>query len=302
MKNTKYIWMVLLAAVLYGTMSSFVKWSYASGFHAAELAFGQALLSAFLLALCTLWSRRRQKERLKIPGKEFIAWLLTGSAIGVTNYFYYRSVHYIPASVAIVILMQFTWFSLLLEWLCFGRKSSKTEITTVLVLLAGTVLAGDLTAAVGRTLSGKGVMLAAMASFTYAVYIVANARTGNRAGWQIKSRFIMVGSALAIFSANAPEIVRGSYLGWEYFGRIVFLAVFGTTIPTALFAVGIPKVGAGTASMLMTVELPVAVLCAHALLNEPVTLWQMVGIALMLGAIIRMNNGTRRQTPSGKEK
>lgn len=54
--------------------------------------------------------------------------------------------------------------------------------------------------------------------------------------------------------------------------------------------------------MLMTVELPVAVLCAHALLNEPVALWQMVGIALMSRAIIRMNYGKHRQKSSGKEK
>ena len=90
-------------------------------------------------------------------------------------------------------------------------------------------------------------------------------------------------------------------LEWLCFGRKPSKTEV-TTIPTALFAVGIPKVGAGTASMLMTVELPVAVLCAHALLNEPVALWQMVGIALMSGAIIRMNYGKHRQKSSGKEK
>jgi hypothetical protein len=42
MKNIKYILMVLLGGTLYGTMSSFVKLSYAHGFNAAELSFWQA--------------------------------------------------------------------------------------------------------------------------------------------------------------------------------------------------------------------------------------------------------------------
>jgi len=56
-------------------------------------------------------------------------WLL--SAIGLTNYLYYQSVSYISASLAIVILMQFTWFSLFLEWIIFAKKPSRLELLTV---------------------------------------------------------------------------------------------------------------------------------------------------------------------------
>ncbi|MGI6222815.1 MAG: hypothetical protein ACOYJG_04335 [Prevotella sp.] len=47
--------------------------------------------------------------------------------------------------------------------------------------------------------------------------------------------------------------------------------------------------GAALSSILMTVELPVAVLCAHAVLNEPVNPLQYGGIVIMLGAICTMN-------------
>lgn len=121
MKNFKYIAMVLLGGALYGTLSSFVKLSYSYGFHAAEIAFSQALLAALFLGIYALFPSRKKPTK-KLTRKDWVSLLLTGSAIGLTNYFYYYSVYFISASLAIILLMQFTWFSLLIEWGCFRKK------------------------------------------------------------------------------------------------------------------------------------------------------------------------------------
>lgn len=78
------------------------------------------------------------------------------------------------------------------------------------------------------------------------------------------------------------------------------LAAFGTVIPPVMFTKGMPKIGAGLSSILLTVELPVAVLCAHFILKEEISTIQVVGIVIMLGAIVYMNiykerAGKRRQ-------
>ncbi len=142
MKSMKYIFMVLLGGAMYGTMSSFVKLSYSWGYNAAEISFSQAALAAVFLSICTFVNWKNNKGHL--IGKDVLPLLLTGSAIGLTNFLYYQSVHYISASLAIVILMQFTWFSLLLEWGIFKRKPSRLELLTVLFILIGTVMAGNL--------------------------------------------------------------------------------------------------------------------------------------------------------------
>ena len=139
MKNLQYIFMVLLGATLYGTMSSFVKLSYSHGYTAADISFIQAALAAIFLGLFTLASRNDQTPRL--TGKEVFPLLLTGSFIGLTNYLYYQSVTFISATLAIVILMQFTWFSLVLDWLLFGKKPTKVEVITVSFILIGTIMA-----------------------------------------------------------------------------------------------------------------------------------------------------------------
>lgn len=279
--------MVLLGGIMYGTMSSFVKLSYSWGYNAAEISFAQAALAAIFLGTCTVATRKDNQR--KLTPKDSLPLILTGGAIGLTNFLYYLSVSYISASLAIVILMQFTWFSLLLEWIIFAKKPSLFELLTVFFILIGTVMAGNIFEIEERSFSLKGIVLALCASLTYAVYIVTNGRVGKDVRWQSKSTLIMIGSSLTIFIINSQTIITNSHFGGDFILWAIFLAIIGTTIPTALFAAGIHKIGAGISSILMTIELPVAVLCANIILNEHISSLQIGGIAVMLGAISAMN-------------
>ncbi|MCD8262564.1 MAG: DMT family transporter [Bacteroides sp.] len=163
------------------------------------------------------------------------------------------------------------------------------EVVTVFFILAGTLLTSNLWSAQTLSFSLQGILLGLAVSVSYALYIVANSRTGESVRWQTKSTLIMTGSALTIFLVNTGTIIHDHHFGWTFFKWALFLAILGTTIPTALFAAGIPKVGAGVSSILMTIELPVAILCAHFIVNEPLTLPQIAGVVVMLGAIATMN-------------
>lgn len=279
--------MVLIGGIMYGMMSSFVKLFYSWGYNAAELAFSQAMLSAVFLSILLLVSLK--KEKRKLSSKEVISLLITGGAIGLTNYLYYQSVSYISASLAIVILMQFTWLSLLIEWAIFRKKPSRLELLAIAFILIGTVMAGNFLCAEKLALSLKGLVFVLCSSLTYAIYIVANSRVGKDVNWLPKSTMIMTGSALTIFIVSANTIISGNYFSYEFVCIAVFLAVIGTSIPTALFAAGIPKVGAGISSILMTIELPIAIICSSIVLNEHISVVQISGIVIMLIAISATN-------------
>lgn len=272
---------------MYGTMSSFVKLSYSWGYNAAETSFTQAALAAIFLGTCTFVTRKNNQRKLAY--KNLLPLILTGGTIGLTNFLYYLSVNYISASLAIVILMQFTWFSLFLEWIIFAKKPSLFELLTVFFILIGTVMAGNIFEIEERSFSLKGIALALFASLTYSAYIVANSRVGKDLRWQSKSTLIMIGSSLTIFIINSKTIITDNHFDVEFLFWAMFLAIIGTTIPTALFAAGIPKIGAGISSILMTVELPVAILCANIILSEHISSLQIAGIIVMLSAISGMN-------------
>jgi len=277
----KYILMVFAGACSFGILSTFVKLAYRQGYTAADITFSQALIS--IAALWLLVFMQRKKARFSIKDLLFI--LFTGAAIGITTFVYYISVHYISASLAIVILMQFTWISALLDWLLFNKPAGKVQLFIIGVIIASSVMASGLT---NMHASLKGVLIALGAALLYAVYVVANSRTVSNISPLYKSAVIMTGSALGILLVNGNSLSIAhfdfSLLKWA-----IFFAVFGTIIPQVLFARGIPKIGAGISAVIMTAELPVAVITAHLVLHEYVSTIQWIGIIVMLSAIVAMH-------------
>lgn len=284
--KAKYVFIVTMGAMSFGMLSSFAKTAYGQGYNAAEVTFAQAFLGALILWSWVLikWMRTR-KVNLKSARTLFLA----GTCIGLSAYTYYLSVAYIPASLAIVLLMQITWIGLFLEWAVNKKKPSVYEIFAVIFILGGTVLASGLLDTTDFNFSLKGVLLALASSVVYSLYILFTAKLGKDVPMQEKSALMISGSATTIFLMNMKSIVTSPHLDFGLLLWGLFLAVFGTVIPPVCFSVGMPKIGTGLSSILLTLELPVAVFCAHFILNEQLSLLQISGIVVMLAAIILLN-------------
>lgn len=287
----KYILMVFTGACSFGILSTFVKLAYREGYTPAEVSFSQAFIGMGILWLLVFIQERR---RSGMAADQIIAipwWplLLTGAAIGWTTYVYYVAVHYIPASVAIVILMQFTWISMLLEWCFFNKKPVASQLVVTVVILSGTLMAGGWLNTRAGNLSTTGILYALGAALLYAVYIVANSRLSSQVSPLKKSAVMMMGSSIGIFVVNASSLATSTHTDVSLIKWAVFLAIFGTVIPPVLFARGIPKAGVGVSAILMTAELPVAVICSHFVLSEEVGVVQWLGIVVMLLAIVLLN-------------
>lgn len=283
---TRYILMVFAGACSFGILSTFVKLAYREGYTAAEISVTQAFTGMVVLWLLYLVTRR---QRHPVRPADWVWLLITGGCIGLTSFVYYVSVAYIPASVAIVILMQFTWIGLLMEALFFKKIPSLLQLVTTLMILTGTWMGSGLAGNGFTGLPVKGLLYAGASAFLYAVYIIANSRVGKSLDTGKKSAVIIMGSTLCIFLVNAPQLVASTHFNTGLLKWALFLSLFGTIIPPLLFAKGIPKVGAGISAVIMTAELPVAVVCSHFILQEPVNGLQWAGVALMLLSMLLLN-------------
>lgn len=278
--------MVFAGACSFGILSTFVKLAYREGYNAAEISVTQAFAGMVVLWLLYIITRR---QRHPMSTRDWAWLLLTGGCIGITSFIYYVSVAYIPASVAIVILMQFTWIALLMEAVFFKKIPSLLQLITTVMILAGTWMGSGLADNGIAGLPVKGLLYAGASAFLYAVYIIANSRVGKSMDAGKKSAVMITGSTLCIFLVNAPQLVTSTHFDTGLLKWALFLSLFGTVIPPLLFAKGIPKVGAGISGVIMTAELPVAVLCSHFILQEPVNGLQWAGVALMLLSMLLLN-------------
>jgi drug/metabolite transporter (DMT)-like permease len=288
---SKYILMVFAGACSYGILSSLAKLSYAEGFNAAQVSFVQALLGAGVLwAIVFL----QEKKTAAISVKNWLLLLLTGATIGLTTFLYYLSVKYIPASIAIIMLMQFTWITVLLDWYLLKNRPNTRLLISIACILIGTLLATGGTAA-ATTLSMKGLCIAFASALLYALYIVANSKVGKEIPSIKRSAITVTGAAASILLINCHQLASGLPFTIDLFKWTGLLALFGTIIPPVLFAKGIPKIGASVSSVLMVAEMPVAIICASLLLKEQIHCIQWIGITLMLCAIVYLNMHSRNK-------
>ncbi|GAB3368199.1 DMT family transporter [Arachidicoccus ginsenosidivorans] len=298
------IFLVLLGGCSFGILSTFVKLAYGYGFSLADVTSAQAYFGAVLLwmllmiyRLCRPKSRQGHAVASKdtTPTSTALRLILTGMASGCISISYYKCVEVMPASIAIILLMQYTWISIVLERLLFKISITPRKWLFVSIVLVGTILGSGLIGNNGHIqFSIASIGFGLMAGFFYAVFVLASGYVGNALPAIVKSSWIILGVVLIIMAVFPPfakirELIDTRTLSIYLMDLLpigLLLAFFGMVLPPLLFAYAIPKVGVALSSILGSVELPTAALCAYLILNEPISVWQLLGILIILCAII----------------
>ncbi|MCM3128973.1 DMT family transporter [Paenibacillus provencensis] len=296
MKNSLY---VFLAACSFGILSSIVKLAYQQGFTFQEVTLGQ-FGSGWLIMLILMLFFSRKKVKLR----QFIRLAGVGACTCLTGVFYYLSLQSIPASIAVVLLFQFTWIGVVIEVITTRQRPSKSTVISILLLFLGTVLAGGIIGANPLGLSVKGVFLGLMAAVMMALFIFFSGRVETALPTISRSFCTSSGSLLLLLLLHVTMYGPSAVLevsfkdGLWIYGLI--LGIFGVVIPVLLLALGAPKISIGLASILSAGELPVAILASIWLLNEKVSILQWVGIAVILvGIAYPQFSGRKQQEGNG---
>lgn len=124
------IMIILFGAVSYGLLSTFVKLAYHSGFSTND-AVGSQLIFGIVMMLLVIGLIKNVPVMKGVSVKSLIALLPTGITVGATSILYYSALQYIPASIAIVLLFQFTWMGVLIEAVIERKRSGKEKMTAL---------------------------------------------------------------------------------------------------------------------------------------------------------------------------
>lgn len=312
----KGVLFVGIGASIYGMLATFVKLAYQDGYTTSEVTTSQFILGLIGLLILNFIQTITSKKTLSSPGfGEVRNLLLAGTSLGCTSLFYYIAVQYINVSIAIVLLMQSVWFSVVVESFITKKLPNARKIISVLIVLLGTVLATDLINA-DIELDVKGIFWGLMAAGSYTLTMFSSNKIATHLPVLRKSIIMLAGGSVVvflflIFAQIGPlysESLKSFYLNftdnthhihtfrysilWKY-GFI--LALFGTIIPPILFNIGFPNAGLGLGSIVSSLELPVSVTMAFVMLGEKVVFIQWIGIVLILFAIVLMNLPSKKE-------
>ncbi|PZF72768.1 EamA family transporter [Taibaiella soli] len=281
--------LIAAAACCYGMLGTFVKLAYLDGFTTAEITVAQFSIGFLSLLLLSSGTRNDVIDlgKKRTGRKDYLKVVAAGSSLGLTSISYYMAVKYIAVSLGIVLLLQAVWMSVVLECILNKKRRRIMQIVAVLLIFFGTILAtGTLQHTSAINWTGIGWGLFAAVCYTATMYSSSHLQLQLP---PMKRSFLMVtGGFVIVLVFFAPELIRGFsfkiFLTWG-----ILVSLFGTVLPPILFTRGMPLTGMGLGAMLTSLEVPVAILFAHFLLGESISLLQWSGVIFILVAIILIN-------------
>ncbi|WP_397536774.1 EamA family transporter [Rummeliibacillus pycnus] len=279
-KNLIYPLLIVIGSSSYGILSTIIKVAMHHGFETKEAVTSQyfiGFLLAFILFIIT------QRSLPKLTGKGFLIIMLSGLLTGNTGIVYGQAVHYLPASLAVVMLFQFTWIGLFLDCIIHRRRPARSELISIVFLIIGTILAAGILDVDLSGLDWRGWAFGLASALSFACFMQFNSKPVEGISRIGRMTIMAFFAMLIVLVFQSPEIiVNGKLFGTEllYFG--LALGFFGIILPILLFTISVPKVGGGLASILSAMELPVAIIASVVVLHEQLTILQVCGIILVL--------------------
>ncbi|GHO43867.1 EamA family transporter [Ktedonospora formicarum] len=275
--------LVLLGAASFGVLSTFVKLGYEAGFSAGEITGSQVLLGCVGLWLLSIPSLGHLR---KLTWKTIGKLIASGSFSGLTGIFYYLALQTVSASLGVVLLFQFVWMGMLVDWLIHRQAPTPNRWLALVSVLVGTLLAANYQTLLSSSLDLKGICLGLLAAASYTGNIVINERVEPQVQPTLRSTLIMTGALIVTLFIFPPHfLVNGSLTRGLWFWALL-LGCFGVIIPPFLFARGVPIIGAGLTTILGSIELPVVILMSTFVLREDIELLQWLGVLLILAGIL----------------
>lgn len=284
--------LVLLASCSYAVLSTIVSLAVSAGYGipvvlVGKFFYGWVILSV-LFCIVAAVSRKRRKSGSVLNAKRTASLAGTGVVMALVTVCYFHSLSYLPISLAVVLLFQYSWMGVLLEAVISRRLPSKSKVISCLVILAGTILAGGI---IGSSMSladmnPTGILLGLCAAFCYALFVCLSGRVCTDI--QPLSKSFCIATAGMLFVLLFVGTIYGGAAvleGITNTGTLAYsipLGLFGIAVPIILLAVGAPKISTGMATILNSAELPLEVLLAAVIILEQVSPLRWAGVLIIL--------------------
>jgi drug/metabolite transporter (DMT)-like permease len=287
--------MCLGSGAAFGAMAVFGKLAYDDG-----ATVGTLLAIRFLLAAALFWALvafgGAAQELRALGGRDVVV----GLALGACGYAiqagcYFAALERIDASLLSLLVYTFPAMVAVAAFVLGRERIDRRRVVALVVASGGLALV--VAGAGAGALDPLGAALGLGAAVVYTTYILVSEGVVGRVTPRVLSALVCTGAAVSLTAGSAllGELRPGELTaaGW---GWLACLALVSTVAAVSLFFAGLQRVGPTTASIISTAEPVVTVLLAFLVFGELLGPVQLVGGALVLGAVLML--ASRRPRPA----
>jgi drug/metabolite transporter (DMT)-like permease len=247
------------------------------------------LFSLPVLLIAAFWSSRRHKHRL--TRKDWFAVIFLG-AVGyyLSSLLDFMGLQYITAGLERLILFLYPTVVAILSVFLFKKPIGRTGIVALVLSYIGIALASvhdvETSGNAHAVLIGGGLIFAC--TITYAIYLVGQGEVVGRIG---ATRFAALATTVAAACVLIQFVIQNPAASLLTQPSRVYLhsglmALVSTILPIFMTAKAIQMIGAAKVSLIGAVGPVATIFFGWLLLNEQVSVQQMIGAALVLAGVI----------------
>lgn len=291
--TTRGVWIVALAALLFGCKGTFIKLAYAHGASVDVMMVLRMLASLPFFVAVGL--RHWPRESHLLSPREWLLACATGiCGYYVASYCDMVGLQYVTAGLERVILYTYPVFVILLSTLWLRQRVSAAFCLRALVVYTGLLLVfyGDIRLLDNRTLpqTVQGSLWVLASALVFSVYVVGGEFFMRRISSALFTAVSMTAAGLVMIAHFLLRHPPGEL--WQQAAPVyalsVLVAVLFTVVPSFMMAHGIRAIGSARASTVGMVGPLATVVIAALLLQEWPGPWQLGGMAVVLAGMYRL--------------
>lgn len=274
---------VIIAAVLWGTIGIFAKELSALGFAPIQLVFIRAIGASITLIL---FLSITNNKLLKINPRDSIYFVGTGILSFVFfNWCYFNAINKTSLAVAAVLLYTAPAIVMVLSVILFKEKMTARKLISLALTFVGCFFVTAFIQGSGQNLTFIGVLAGLGSGLGYALYSIFGRYALKKYDPMTVTLYTFIFASIGLIPVtDVKEILTlfsNSYALYYALG----LCLIATVLPFLLYTKGLSHLDASKASIIATLEPIVAAIIGIMLYSEPVTIFKITGIALVILAV-----------------
>lgn len=292
--------LVLLAGVFWGTSPLFVSKLSGFGFTSLQTSSIRLTLAVPMMHIVLICSGIKN---YKVRPRAFIYFAICGifSSLAMCVCYFY-AITATSAAVAAVLLYTAPIFVMLMSMLFFKEKLTLRKAACLILAVIGCALTAGIIG--GMKGSFIGVIVGLLAGITYSLYsIVSTFAIKDGVSPLTCTAFSFTFAALAIQIITSPvEIVHKVSSFDNVAGTVLYLLLFSActcVIPFVLYTLGLSKLKPDIAAIAASTEPVVCAIIGVFILKQGITVFQIIGIALVISAIVILNLNFKKSKKIG---
>ena len=287
-KISKKIYLILpiISGILYGSSGIFVRTLTQNGIDATTLLFLRFSIAIPVMVIAILAT---DKKQLKIKLSDIKLLIITAMGIIGLNILYNIAMNTISLSIAAVLLSSDPVFVLIIAYLIFKEKITKSKVLSIILVLIGCILTTGLIEGNASNVTGIGIIGGIGAAIFWAIYMMGSKKALENGlhTYTILLYSILINTIILIPFTSFNQIT--TFVNADILGNTIFLILHSTlsfAIPYILLTVSIKYMDSGSASIFTSGTEPLAALIFGMLFySEIPTILMFSGIILTIIAL-----------------